>query len=99
MGKIAKEPRIRIALLENDPLRVVGFGALFESESGFELVPASLPELTELQILTWLLGNRNTHNFFDTLDGHRKIEVEARSSDPVVMARLWPERRRNLPHG
>jgi DNA-binding NarL/FixJ family response regulator len=68
MGKMAKEPHIRIALLENDPLRVEGFRALFESESGFELVPASLPELAELQNIDLaLLGNRNTHNFFDLI--------------------------------
>jgi DNA-binding NarL/FixJ family response regulator len=69
MGKVAREPRIRIALLENDPLRVVGFRTLFESEPGFELVPASLPELAGLQEadLALLSGSRNTHNLFDLI--------------------------------
>jgi DNA-binding NarL/FixJ family response regulator len=69
MGKMAREPRIRIALLENDPLRVVGFRSLFESEPGFELVPASLPELGGLQEadLALLSGSRNIHNLFDLM--------------------------------
>src|SRR5580765_3983436 len=68
MGKMAREPRIRIALLESDPLRVVGFRTLFESESGFELVPASLPELAGLQNADLaLLGSRNLHNLFDLM--------------------------------
>jgi DNA-binding NarL/FixJ family response regulator len=69
MGKMAREPRIRITLLENDPLRVVGFRTLFESEPGFELVPASLPELAGLQEadLALLSSSRNLHNLFDLI--------------------------------
>ena len=67
-GAMARKPRIRIALLENDPLRVVGFRTLFESEPGFELVPASLPELAGLQNADLaLLGSRNIHNLFDLM--------------------------------
>jgi hypothetical protein len=40
---MARKPLIRIALVESDPLRVVGFRALFESELGFELVSAFSP--------------------------------------------------------
>ena len=36
---------IRIAVVESDPLRFVGFRALFDSEPDFELVSASLAEL------------------------------------------------------
>ena len=53
MGKMARKPLIRIALVERDPLRVVGFRALFESESGFELVSASLPDIGGCRALTW----------------------------------------------
>jgi DNA-binding NarL/FixJ family response regulator len=68
IGKVAREPRIRIALLENDPLRVVGFRTLFESESGIELVSASLPELAGLQNSDLaLLGSRNIYNLFDLM--------------------------------
>ncbi len=37
-----KKPQIRIAVVESDPLRFVGFRALFDSEPDFELVSASL---------------------------------------------------------
>ena len=36
----AKKPVIRLAVVESDPLRFVGFRALFDSESDFELVSA-----------------------------------------------------------
>ena len=46
---MARNPLIRIALVESDPLRVVGFRALFDSESGFDLVSASLADIGGLQ--------------------------------------------------
>ena len=65
---MARKPLIRIALLESDPLRVVGFRALFDSESGFDLVSASLPDISVLQNIDLvLLGNRNTKNLFDLI--------------------------------
>ena len=36
---------MRIAVVESDPLRFVGFRALFDSEPEFELVSAGLPEI------------------------------------------------------
>jgi DNA-binding NarL/FixJ family response regulator len=80
MGKVAREPRIRIALLENDPLRVVGFRTLFESEPGFELVPASLPELAGLQEadLALLSGSRNIHNLFDLIASLKAVRPNLR---------------------
>jgi hypothetical protein len=54
-GKMAGKPLIRIAVVESDPLRVVGFHALFDHESGFDLVSASLPDISVLQnIDLWL---------------------------------------------
>jgi hypothetical protein len=41
---LAKKPLIRIAVVESDPLRFVGFRAFFEAEPDFELISASLPE-------------------------------------------------------
>jgi DNA-binding NarL/FixJ family response regulator len=68
MGKMARKPLIRIALVERDPLRVVGFRALFESESGFELVLASLPDIGGLQSIDLgLLSNRSVQNLFDLM--------------------------------
>jgi DNA-binding NarL/FixJ family response regulator len=65
---MARNPLIRIALVESDPLRVVGFRALFDSESGFDLVSASLPDIGVLQNIDLvLLGNRNTQNLFDLM--------------------------------
>jgi len=41
----AKKPAIRLAVVESDPLRFVGFRALFDSETDFELIAASLPDI------------------------------------------------------
>ena len=64
----ARKPLIRIALVESDPLRVVGFRALFESESGFELVSASLPDIVGLQSIDLvLLSNCRGQSLFDLM--------------------------------
>ena len=48
---MSKRPLIRIAVVESDPLRLVGFRALFDSEPGFELISAPLADLdTQLKI-------------------------------------------------
>jgi DNA-binding NarL/FixJ family response regulator len=65
---MARKPLIRIAVVESDPLRVVGFRALFESESGFELVSASLPDIGGLQSIDLvLLSNCSVQNLFDLM--------------------------------
>ncbi|HXY52367.1 MAG TPA: response regulator transcription factor [Terriglobales bacterium] len=64
----AKKPLIRIAVVESDPLRFVGFRALFDSESDFELVAAALPDISVLQgIDLVLLGSRAGQNLFDLM--------------------------------
>jgi len=64
----AKKTPIRIAVVESDPLRFVGFRALFDSEPDFELISASLPDISGLQgIDLVLLGNRNGLNLFDLM--------------------------------
>jgi DNA-binding NarL/FixJ family response regulator len=64
----AKKPLIRIAVVESDPLRFVGFRALFDSESDFELVAAALPDIGVLQgIDLVLLGSRAGQNLFDIM--------------------------------
>ena len=63
-----KKPLIRLAVVESDPLRFVGFRALFDSEPDFELISASLSEISGLQgIDLILLGNRNGQNLFDLM--------------------------------
>src|SRR2546429_2308068 len=65
---VARKPIIRIAVVESDPLRFVGFRALFDSESEFELISATLPEISTLQNIDLiLLGNRSGQNLFDVM--------------------------------
>jgi DNA-binding NarL/FixJ family response regulator len=66
----AKKPRIRIAVLESDPLRFVGFRALFDTESDLEILASSIPEVPTLgSVDVVLLGSRNGVNLFDTMAG------------------------------
>lgn len=65
---MAKKPVIRIAVVESDPLRFVGFRALFDAEPEFELISAALPEISELEgIDLILLGNRSGQQLFDVM--------------------------------
>jgi DNA-binding NarL/FixJ family response regulator len=65
---VARKPIIRIAVVESDPLRFVGFRALFDSEPECELISASLPEIGTLQNVDLiLLGNRSGQNLFDVM--------------------------------
>src|SRR5690348_1108108 len=67
-AKPAKKPHIRIAVVESDPLRFVGFRALFDSEPDFELVSSSVAELAHQEgIDLVLLGSRGGPNLFDTM--------------------------------
>src|SRR5437870_12707652 len=64
----AKKVPIRIAVVESDPLRFVGFRALFDSEPDFELISASMPDIAILvNVDLILLGNRNGQNLFDLM--------------------------------
>ncbi len=66
----AKKPRIRIAVLESDPLRFVGFRALFDTEADLEILASSIPEVPTLgNVDLVLLGSRNGVNLFDTMAG------------------------------
>jgi DNA-binding NarL/FixJ family response regulator len=79
---MARKRLIRIAVVESDPLRLVGFRALFESESGFELVSTSLPDIGELQnIDSVLLSNCSPQNLFDLM-----ASLKATHSDLRVIA-------------
>ncbi len=76
---LAKKPLIRLAVVESDPLRFVGFRALFDSEPDFELISASLPEISGLQgIDLILLGNRNGQNLFDLMAGLKAARPDLR---------------------
>ena len=65
MKAAARKPVIRIAVVESDPLRFVGFRALFDAEPEFELISAALPEISVLEgVDLILLGNRSGQNLF-----------------------------------
>ena len=65
---VAKKPVIRIAVVESDPLRFVGFRALFDAEPDFKLISATLPEISALEgIDLILLGHRSGQNLFDVM--------------------------------
>jgi DNA-binding NarL/FixJ family response regulator len=61
-------PKLRIAVVESDPLRLVGFHALLEAESGLEMISTSLAE-TAIQenIDVVLIGDRVGQNLADTI--------------------------------
>ena len=75
----AKKPSIRIAVVESDPLRFVGFRALFDSETDFELASAALPDIGALQNIDLiLLGNRSGQNLFDVMAGLKATRPDLR---------------------
>lgn len=71
--------RIRIAVVESDPLRIIGFRALFDNEPEFELFASSLPQLaTEQGIDIVLLGSRGDQNLFDVMAGLKASRPDLR---------------------
>ncbi|MBZ5667505.1 MAG: response regulator transcription factor [Acidobacteriia bacterium] len=73
---------IRIAVVESDPLRFVGFRALLESESDLELVSASLPEIaTQQNFDLVLLGDRPGQNLNDVISSLKLM----RPNLPIVV--------------
>jgi DNA-binding NarL/FixJ family response regulator len=65
---ITNKTKLRIALVETDPLRLVGFRAVLESDSELELISASIPEIAHhANIDMVLLGDRPDRNLFDTM--------------------------------
>jgi DNA-binding NarL/FixJ family response regulator len=75
----AKKPRIKIAVVESDPLRFVGFRALFDSETDLDISAASLTELaTNGAMDLVLLGSRNGQNLFDAMAGLKASRPDLR---------------------
>jgi DNA-binding NarL/FixJ family response regulator len=65
---LAKKTPIRISVIESDPLRFVGFRALFDSEPEFELVSATLADIgpgSTAEVV--LLASRGSQNLFDVM--------------------------------
>ena len=64
----ARKPRIRIAVVESDPLRIIGFRALFDGDQDFEVVSSNIPQLAhETGIDLVMLGSRGDQNLFDVM--------------------------------
>jgi DNA-binding NarL/FixJ family response regulator len=75
----AKKPKIRVAVVESDPLRFIGFRSLFDSEQDLELVSHTLPELgAQSDIDLVLLGSRNGQNLFDLMAGMKAARPDLR---------------------
>jgi DNA-binding NarL/FixJ family response regulator len=86
------KPMLRIAFAESDPLRLVGFRALLESESDLELISASLPEIAiQSNIDVVLIGDRPGQNLFDIVSNLKVVRpslpiiVIGRSKDDKIM--------------
>src|SRR5207248_6035950 len=78
----AKKTPIRIAVVESDPLRFVGFRALFDSEPDFELISASMSDIGTLaNVELILLGNRNDQNLFDMMASVKATRPDLRIID------------------
>ncbi len=75
----ARKPTIRIAVIETDPLRLVGFRALFEAEPEFELVSSTLEKVTaEPNLDLVLLGSHAGRNLFDVMAGLKAARPDLR---------------------
>jgi DNA-binding NarL/FixJ family response regulator len=75
----AKKPTIRVAVVESDPLRFVGFRALFDSDPDFELSSASLADLpSKRDVDLILLGSRSGTNLFEAMAGLKAARPDLR---------------------
>ena len=71
---IATKSKLLIALVESDPLRLVGFRALLESELDLEVISASLSEIgIQANIDLLLIADRAGQNLFDTISNLKVI--------------------------
>jgi DNA-binding NarL/FixJ family response regulator len=75
----AKRAPIRIAVVESDPLRFIGFRALFDSEPELELHAVPAAEIgTRSDIDLILLGSRGSQNLFDLMAGLKASRPDLR---------------------
>ena len=62
------KPMLHVALVESDPLRLVGFRALLEGEADLDMIPISVPEMTvRAGFDVVVTGDRRGHNLVDTI--------------------------------
>lgn len=74
----AKAPAIRVAVIESDPLRTIGFHAMLDSQREFELTSHASWEAIQgnANIDVALLGNLYGHNLFDVMADLRERKPE-----------------------
>ena len=81
-SKQSPRPAIHLVVVDSDPLRLVGFRALLESEPNFELTYASLSDLDRhdhIDII--LLGNQRGQKLFDDI-----VKLKALHPDAQIIA-------------
>ncbi|MGZ4819296.1 MAG: LuxR C-terminal-related transcriptional regulator, partial [Terriglobales bacterium] len=75
----AKKTKIRIAVMEADPLRLIGLRALFDSEPEFEIVSVAMDKLaTEPDLDMVMLGSHGSQNLFDVMAGMKASRPDLR---------------------
>src|SRR5664279_610061 len=70
---------IRVAVVENDPLRLVGFRALFEGDAEFQLAsfsPASIFNAHDFDVA--LIGSRTGPVMYDVMAGLKSLNPRVR---------------------
>jgi DNA-binding NarL/FixJ family response regulator len=70
LSRAALSQKVKIAVVESDPLRFIGFRALFDSEPDMELFSASASDIAsnpDADLI--LLGSRGNQNLFDVMAG------------------------------
>jgi DNA-binding NarL/FixJ family response regulator len=72
------KPLIRIAVVESDPVRLMGYHALFESEPGFDVVWSPLSEISRLESNGVVLLGSCPHNLFDSIASIKAIRPDLR---------------------
>jgi DNA-binding NarL/FixJ family response regulator len=75
----AKKPKIRIAVVETDPLRLIGLRALFDTESDFEISATTLQQIAnQPNVDIILLGQQVGQNLFDMMAGLKAARPDLR---------------------
>ncbi len=75
----AKTPRLMIGLVESDPLRLVGFKALFDAQPELDLTPMTIDEMrTRHEIEVALVCNHGRANLFDMIAGLKAARPDLR---------------------
>ena len=75
----ARQPKIKIAVVETDPLRLIGLRALFDTESDFEISATTLTQIaSQPSVDIILLGNQAGQNLFDVMAGLKAARPDLR---------------------